>query len=484
MSDRKLKDPCIYSEYDLDAPFESFKEDDHSALSVVQTISQSEEDLPSSFQPVDEDNKSMETPGNKEEEHFVPSQPGSLSSLHLYMKTLSQFPPLDEEEEVFFARKIKEQEKECLSLMTQWRDLFKKAYINDDSSNKLQMVKEKFQGLIDTFNFFDHLVKLEKKQKRMDRQCKEKPKNTPKKQEEIYRVKSEIAKGIAEINLSKKTINKIMRNLHKISQTRRQQMARRDLARILRKINDVSREIKALKNQLIQSHLRLVIFMAKRYAHGGLSLADLIQEGNLGLMRAIDTYDYNRSHRFIGYASWWIRQAFIRALNSKSMTIRKPVHISEKLYKINQASNRLVKERKREPTLEEIAKEANASIESIENVMQSFTDPVSLESCYEERGEGMVNLPQDNKSVFIPEDVILSSLSQTIDDVLSNLTPREKKIVKLRFGIETTHDHTLEEIGEEFGLSKERIRQILEVTLNKIKESAGVMKLKDFIGFN
>ena len=138
--------------------------------------------------------------------------------------------------------------------------------------------------------------------------------------------------------------------------------------------------------------------MAKRYANGGLSLADLIQEGNIGLMRAIDTYDYNRSHRFISYASWWIRQAFIRALNSTSMTIRKPVHISEKLFKINQASDRLAKARKREPTMEEIAKEANASLESIENVMQSFTDPVSLDSFYEDGGEGMVNLHQDKKN--------------------------------------------------------------------------------------
>jgi RNA polymerase primary sigma factor len=166
------------------------------------------------------------------------------------------------------------------------------------------------------------------------------------------------------------------------------------------------------------------------------------------------------------------------------MTIRKPVYISEKLYKINKASNRLAKECKREPTLEEIARETNTSLESIEKVMQSFKDPISLDSFYEERGESIINFPQDKKPVFIPEQVIFSNLSQTIDAVLSNLTPREKKIVKLRFGIGATHDHTLEEIGKEFDLTRERIRQILEIALNKLKHSANMMELKDFIGFN
>lgn len=484
MNYRKANNACEYDECDLDSPFDEFTEDDHATLMVVRNISPLEESVARSFQTEDRNSEFKESQEDKEEGYYFPSQTGSCSSLHIYMKTLSRFSPLNEEEEIFLARTIKEQEKKCLKLLIQWRGLFKKGYLTNLSARRIQKIREQLQSLHDTFNLFDHLVKLERTHKSIERELKKKSKTGPKRQEEFYRVKAEIAKGIAEINLSKTTIKRMMSDLNKLSHNNYQRIVKRALGRILRDINHVSKEIKASKNQLVQSHLRLVIFMAKRYMHGGLSLPDLIQEGNMGLIRAIDTYDYNRSHRFISYASWWIRQSFIRALNSKSMTIRKPVHISETLYKINQASNRLAKECNREPTLDEIAQKTHASLESIENVMQSFNDPVSLDSFDEERGESMINLPQNKKPVFIPEPVMLSNLSQTIDAMLSNLTPREEKIVKLRFGIGSTHDHTLEEIGGEFGLSKERIRQILETVLDKLKQQASVMELKDFIGLN
>jgi RNA polymerase primary sigma factor len=240
------------------------------------------------------------------------------------------------------------------------------------------------------------------------------------------------------------------------------------------------------KKKLAGANFRLVVSIAKRYVgrSPNLTLLDLIQEGNLGLIRAIDTYDYRRGHRFISYATWWIRQAIIRALDCQSRTIRTPVHINEKFKKITKISHQLLQEYKGKPSLENIAKETNTPLESIEKVIKCFNDTISLDTCIDKGGNDVTTPPLGYPMLSTLGKVISSDLSQHIDLMLSDLTLREREIVKLRFGIGVIHDHTLEEIGEKFHLSRERIRQILERALDKLRNPKHMIQLKDFVDFN
>jgi RNA polymerase primary sigma factor len=431
--------------------------------------------------------------GHKEEiqgEGTMLSSGGPYSSLDIYTQTLNQFRPLHEEDEFILAKQIKEREEECKNLAIKWARLFRKECLKKSSVKKVKEMSQNLKSLNNTFELFDGLIQLERGQKKIAGELKrltKESKTREKIQEELYTVRAEIGKAIAEITLGK-TTSTIMGELKKLShsnkETKKQQIITRELKRLLREIDHRSKEIRALKARMIQAHLRLVFFLAKKYTHRGLSLPDLIQEGNLGLIRAIDTFDYQRGPRFISYATWWIKQAFIRALNSKSMTIRKPVYVSEKLCQINKTSNRLLKECEREPTLEEIACKTNTPLEAVERVVQSFKDPLSLDTSYEGNGEGIITFIQDKKSIPTLERAISSNLSEILDGVLCDLTPREQEIVKLRFGIDTTHDHTLEEIGEKFNLSRERIRQILEVALKTLRNLKHMRRLQDFIELN
>ncbi|MCK5187827.1 MAG: sigma-70 family RNA polymerase sigma factor, partial [Deltaproteobacteria bacterium] len=196
------------------------------------------------------------------------------------------------------------------------------------------------------------------------------------------------------------------------------------------------------------------------------------------------TYDYRRGHRFITYACWWIKQAVIRALDCQSKTVRTPVYINEKFNQIVKTSNRLLQKRGREPSLGEIADATNIPVETLEKVMQSFKDPAVIDTSSEEKSEGALNYSLENETISVLDQVISSNLSQVTDVLLTDLTHREKEIIKLRFGIGNENDHTLEEIGGEFNLSRERIRQILGVALNKLRSPKHIMQLKDFMDFN
>ena len=305
----------------------------------------------------------------------------------------------------------------------------------------------------------------------------------------LYKIEAEISKCIAKTKLSLTDINRIIRNLNKIPITKRNKnkygLIEKELKKTIRDISKLSKGIKQLKNELVQANLRLVISIAKKYTHHGLTLSDLIQEGNLGLIRAVDTYDYRRGHRFITYATWWIRQAMIRALDCQSRTIRTPVYINEQFSRMMKASNLFLQEYGREPTLEEIAETTNTPLESVEKVLQSFKDSISLDDFDEEKSESLsILISNHDTNSTLEQVVITSNLSCVMDVVLSDLSMREREIVKRRFGIGQNGDHTLEEIGKEFNLSRERIRQILEAALRKIRTPNHMMALKDFMNPN
>jgi RNA polymerase primary sigma factor len=237
------------------------------------------------------------------------------------------------------------------------------------------------------------------------------------------------------------------------------------------------------RQHLIRSNLRLVISIAKNYRGQGLSFLDLIQEGNVGLMRAVDKFDYRQGNRFSTYATWWVRQAITRALSYQSRTIRLPVHMGERLRRVKQASGRLEKELGRKPDSEEIAKALNLSPEQMERVFRAPTHTLSLEKPVGEEGESQLSEFIEDEDIPPPADVVLDGqLREQLYDALQKLPPRERRIIDLRFGLTDGDPRTLQEIAEEFDLSRERIRQIEGEVLRKLRHPHFSRKLRTYLG--
>lgn len=234
---------------------------------------------------------------------------------------------------------------------------------------------------------------------------------------------------------------------------------------------------------LIRSNLRLVISIAKNYRGQGLSFLDLIQEGNVGLMRAVDKFDYHQGNRFSTYATWWVRQAITRALSYQSRTIRLPVHMGERLRRVKQASGRLEKELGRKPVSEEIAKALDLSPEQMDRVFRAPTHTLSLEKPVGEEGESQLSEFIEDEDIPPPVDVVLDvQLREQLYNALQKLPPRERRIIDLRFGLTDGDPRTLQEIAEEFDLSRERIRQIEGEVLRKLRHPHFSRKLRTYLG--